>query len=127
MTTKHKLIIPIIASSIAGRVMEILKTKDDVNPHMETIFDFKESFVRPFAAIRADEGLKKHIGDDSNIQDDVVIHGMKNVEYGSSIAMKQEDADRLSTITEGYRYFNMNKKAANTTRELALGYHGDHK
>ncbi|PRR92643.1 MULTISPECIES: hypothetical protein [unclassified Bacillus (in: firmicutes)] len=126
MKAKNILIIPIITSSIA-RAMEILKTKDDVNLHIEPIFDFKESFAGPFASIRDDEGFKNHIGNDSNIQDDVVTHRMKNVEYGSIIAMKQEGADRLLTITEGYRYFHMNEKIVNTTRELALGYHGDNK
>jgi carbonic anhydrase len=232
MKTKNKLLIGLIASSVAGRAMEILKTKDNVNPNTETTFNLyqdtpvidktsyihhfasvigsviikKETFVGPFASIRGDEGLKIHIGDYTNIQDGVVIHGMKNFEFGSNVVMnsvfkdnspfsvyisesctlapqsqifgpsridsnvfigmqclifdsyvqenvvvepgakvigvtipknryvqagrvimKQEDADQLPSITEGYRYFNINEKIVNTNRELALGYKGDKK
>jgi carbonic anhydrase len=232
MKTKNKLIFGLIASSIAGRVMEIFKTKDNVSPNTETTFNLyqdtpiidktsfihhfasiigsvnikKETFVGPFASIRGDEGLKIHIGDYTNIQDGVVIHGMKNFEYGSNVVMnsvfrdkspfsvyisegctlapqsqiygpsridsnvfigmqclifdsyvqenvvlepgskligvtipknryvqagrvitKQEDAEQLPNITEGYRYYNINEKIVNTNRELVLGYKGDKK
>ncbi|OLS33824.1 carbonic anhydrase [Bacillus sp. MRMR6] len=232
MKTKNKLMIGLIASSIAGRAIEVLKKKDNVSPNTETSFNLnqdtpvidktsyihhfasvigsvsinKECFIGPFASIRGDEGLKIYIGDYSNIQDGVVIHGMKNFEFGSNVVMnsvfknnapfsvyisdrctlapqsqingparidsnvfigtqclildayvkenvviepgakvmgvtipqnryvqagrvitKQEDADQLPSISEGYRYFNVNKRIVSANRELALGYKGDHK
>ncbi|WP_282173375.1 carbonic anhydrase [Cytobacillus firmus] len=113
MKAKNKIIMGLAASSIAGRAMDILKTKDNVSPNTETTFNLyqdtpiidktafvhhfasvigsvtinKETFVGPFASIRGDEGLKIHIGDYSNIQDGVIIHGMKNFEFGSNVAM----------------------------------------
>lgn len=38
--------------------------------------------VTPHASIRGDEGLNIYIGQDSNVQDGVVIHGMQNFEQG---------------------------------------------
>lgn len=113
MKAKNKIIMGLAASSIAGRAMEILKTKDNISPNTETTFNLyqdkpiidktafvhhfasvigsvtinKETFIGPFASIRGDEGLKIHIGDYSNIQDGVIIHGMKNFEFGSNVVM----------------------------------------
>ena len=113
MKIQNKLLIGLIAGSVAGRAMEIFKTKDNVNPNTETTFNLykdtpvidktsyihhfasvigsvnikKKTFVGPFASIRGDEGLKIYIGDYSNIQDGVVIHGMKNFEFGSNVVM----------------------------------------
>jgi carbonic anhydrase len=113
MKTKNKLLLGLATSSIAGKVMENINKKDNIGPNTETTFNLykdtpkidqssyihhfasvtgsvninKETFVGPFASIRGDVGLKIHIGDYSNIQDGVVIHGMKNFEYGSNVAM----------------------------------------
>lgn len=42
-------------------------------------------FVGPFASVRADEGIPIHVGDDSNVQDGVVIHGLETFEPGREI------------------------------------------
>jgi carbonic anhydrase/acetyltransferase-like protein (isoleucine patch superfamily) len=42
-------------------------------------------FVAPFVSIRGDEGLRIEIGNGSNIQDGVVMHGLKNFEFGTNI------------------------------------------
>src|SRR4051794_18334663 len=36
------------------------------------------TYVGPFVSIRADEGTPFYIGSDSNLQDGVVLHGLKN-------------------------------------------------
>lgn len=38
----------------------------------------KGVLVSPFASIRGDEGIPIHIGENSNVQDGVVIHGLEN-------------------------------------------------
>lgn len=38
--------------------------------------------IAPQVSIRGDEGLNIHIGQDSNVQDGVVIHGLQNYEQG---------------------------------------------
>ncbi len=40
----------------------------------------KRVMVSPFVSIRADEGSPIHIGDDSNVQDGVIMHGMKTID-----------------------------------------------
>ncbi len=42
-------------------------------------------FVAPFAAVRGDEGQPLYVGDDSNIQDGVVIHGLETEEHGKAV------------------------------------------
>jgi carbonic anhydrase len=38
----------------------------------------KNTFVAPFVSIRADEGTPFYIGTNSNLQDGVILHGLKN-------------------------------------------------
>ena len=45
----------------------------------------REVFVAPFASIRGDEGLRISIGDNCNIQDGAVLHGLKNFHLGRNI------------------------------------------
>ena len=45
----------------------------------------KRFFVAPFASIRGDEGQHIHIGNESNVQDGVVIHGLETFEAGRDI------------------------------------------
>ncbi|WP_305064216.1 hypothetical protein [Methanococcoides sp.] len=40
----------------------------------------KRVMVSPFVSIRADEGSPIHIDDDSNVQDGVIMHGMKTID-----------------------------------------------
>lgn len=111
MKAKNKLLIALTISSMVGRVMEKMIVKDNIGPNVQTTFnkevdlpiidasayihpqasvigrvEIKENvFVGPFASIRGDEGLKIHIGSRSNIQDGVVLHGLKNYEFKSLI------------------------------------------
>ncbi|WP_226528930.1 carbonic anhydrase [Metabacillus niabensis] len=113
MKTKNKLFMGLIATSLVGKAIEMFNKKDNVIPNTQTTFNLnqdtpvidktayihhfasiiesvnikKETFVGPFSSIRGDEGLKIHIGKYSNIQDGVVIHGMKNFEFGSNVVM----------------------------------------
>lgn len=41
--------------------------------------------VSPFASIRGDEGQPLHVGDDSNVQDGVVIHALETEDKGSVV------------------------------------------
>ncbi len=54
-------------------------------------------FVAPFASIRDDEGQHIHIGNESNVQDGVVIHGLETFESGREIPEN-------SVTVDGQRY-----------------------
>lgn len=54
-------------------------------------------FVGPFASLRGDEGAPIHIGDRSNVQDGVVVHGLETFEDGREIAEN-------SVTVDGKRY-----------------------
>jgi len=41
--------------------------------------------VSPFAAVRGDEGQPLHIGDESNVQDGVVIHALETEQNGAPV------------------------------------------
>jgi carbonic anhydrase len=41
----------------------------------------KNTYVGPFVSIRADEGTPFHIGSNSNLQDGVILHGLKNIYF----------------------------------------------
>lgn len=45
----------------------------------------KNVFVAPFAAVRGDEGQPLFVGDDSNVQDGVVIHALETEEHGEVV------------------------------------------
>lgn len=45
----------------------------------------KNVFVAPFAAVRGDEGQPLHVGDDSNVQDGVIIHALETEEHGKTV------------------------------------------
>jgi len=49
----------------------------------------KNVFVAPFAAVRGDEGQPLHVGDDSNVQDGVVIHALETEEHGKPLEKNQ--------------------------------------
>ena len=42
-------------------------------------------FVAPMASLRADEGMHINVGDDSNVQDGVVLHGLETFAEGREI------------------------------------------
>jgi carbonic anhydrase/acetyltransferase-like protein (isoleucine patch superfamily) len=113
MKIKNKLIIGSSLALVAGKVLNKLlyPQKNHISPNTRTTFNIgidsptvnptafvhpmasiigqvhigKEVFVAPFASIRGDEGLRIDIGDHCNVQDGVVLHGIKNFEYGSNI------------------------------------------
>jgi carbonic anhydrase/acetyltransferase-like protein (isoleucine patch superfamily) len=45
----------------------------------------KNVFVSPFASVRGDEGQPLHVGDDSNVQDGVIIHALETEEHGKPV------------------------------------------
>ncbi|RCK09647.1 hypothetical protein DT075_36470 [Bacillus licheniformis] len=53
-------------------------------------------FIGPFSSIRGDVGLKIFISHDCNIQDGVVLHGLKNYEYNSPVTEHSVFKDRES-------------------------------
>ncbi|MBI4531292.1 MAG: carbonic anhydrase [Candidatus Latescibacteria bacterium] len=50
-------------------------------------------FVAPCASVRGDEGQPIYIGDESNVQDGVVIHGLETFEDGKEIEKNQVEVD----------------------------------
>ncbi|MDZ5473769.1 carbonic anhydrase [Bacillus sp. 31A1R] len=112
MKTSNKLMIGLTITSIVGKVIEKMMVKDNVRTNTQTSFNKKVDtpmvkpstyihhhasvigsvnimenvFVGPFSSIRGDEGLRIHIGSRSNIQDGVVIHGIKNYDQGSIVS-----------------------------------------
>lgn len=105
----NKLFYGSVAGFIIGGVLSALKKKrPDIYMNASTHFNVKRdvptidenSFIHPsatiigqvtvekgvhvapHASIRGDEGLNIYIGQDSNIQDGVVIHGLQNFEQG---------------------------------------------
>lgn len=46
-------------------------------------------YVAPSASVRGDEGQSIYIGDESNVQDAVVLHGLETIEHGKEIAKNQ--------------------------------------
>jgi carbonic anhydrase/acetyltransferase-like protein (isoleucine patch superfamily) len=53
----------------------------------------KNVFVAPFAAVRGDEGQPLHVGDDSNVQDGVVIHALETEEHGKPVDKNLMEVD----------------------------------
>ena len=45
----------------------------------------KRVMVSPFAAVRGDEGQPLHVGDNSNVQDGVVIHALETEHDGAAV------------------------------------------
>ncbi len=45
----------------------------------------KRVMVAPFAAVRGDEGQPIHVGDDSNVQDGVIIHALETEHNGNPV------------------------------------------
>ncbi|WP_134704640.1 carbonic anhydrase [Ammoniphilus sp. YIM 78166] len=113
MKTKNKWIMGSSLALFAGQVVGtwLLNRKPQVQENTETTFNLNKDFptihpssyihpqasvmgqvhvgervfVGPFASIRGDEGLKIHIGSHSNVQDGVILHGLKNFDHGGNI------------------------------------------
>jgi carbonic anhydrase/acetyltransferase-like protein (isoleucine patch superfamily) len=52
----------------------------------------KRVLVSPFASVRGDEGQPLHVGDDSNVQDGVIIHALETEHNGHAIEANQVEA-----------------------------------
>ena len=50
-------------------------------------------YVAPSASVRGDEGQPIYIGDESNVQDAVVLHGLETIESGKEIPGNQVEAN----------------------------------
>jgi carbonic anhydrase/acetyltransferase-like protein (isoleucine patch superfamily) len=49
--------------------------------------------VAPTACVRGDEGQPLHVGDDSNVQDGVVIHALETEQDGKAVEKNQMEVD----------------------------------
>ncbi|WP_078547569.1 LbetaH domain-containing protein [Litchfieldia alkalitelluris] len=109
MKTSNKVMLGLTVASIAGKIIDNLILPNNVKKNTQTSFNLhrdkpvidptafvhpvasiigkvnigKTVFVGPFASIRGDEGLRIHISNETNIQDGVVLHGLKNFDYTS--------------------------------------------
>lgn len=50
-------------------------------------------YVAPTASVRGDEGQPIHIGDESNVQDSVVVHGLETIEGKDVLGKNQVEVD----------------------------------
>ena len=53
----------------------------------------KRVMVSPFAAVRGDEGQPLHVGDESNVQDGVIIHALETEEHGKPVEKNLVDVE----------------------------------
>lgn len=53
----------------------------------------KNVMVSPFASVRGDEGQPLFVGDDSNVQDGVVIHALETEEHGKPVEKNLYEVD----------------------------------
>ena len=53
----------------------------------------KRVMVSPFASVRGDEGQPLHVGDDSNVQDGVIIHALETEHHGTAIEENTVDVE----------------------------------
>jgi carbonic anhydrase/acetyltransferase-like protein (isoleucine patch superfamily) len=53
----------------------------------------KRVFVSPFASVRGDEGQPLFVGDESNVQDGVIIHALETEEHGKAIEKNMVEVD----------------------------------
>jgi carbonic anhydrase/acetyltransferase-like protein (isoleucine patch superfamily) len=78
-----------VVTDFNGRVSEpIIDDASYVHPLASVIGSVvvgKHVMVSPMASIRGDEGQPIYIGDDSNVQDGVVIHGLETEKEGKVI------------------------------------------
>lgn len=67
-----------------------------VDPMASVIGDVElggEVFVAPFASIRGDEGQPISVGDESNVQDGVVIHALETIAHGQPMPGRTYEVD----------------------------------
>jgi carbonic anhydrase/acetyltransferase-like protein (isoleucine patch superfamily) len=78
-----------VLTDFSSRVFEpVIDSTSYVHPLASVIGNVimgKNIMVSPMASIRGDEGQPLYIGDDSNVQDGVVIHGLETEEEGKPV------------------------------------------
>ena len=57
------------------------------------VFIGKRVMVSPFASVRGDEGQPISVGDESNVQDGVILHALETEHNGNPIEENQVEAD----------------------------------
>lgn len=104
----------VLASFNAEVVMPAIQPEAFIHPFAVVIGNChigKMVFVAPGAVCRGDEGMPIHVGDGSNIQDGVVIHGLETVDDGHNIDDRRFsiDGERLKgddpAFADGYAVF----------------------
>lgn len=61
-------------------------------------------YVAPFASVRGDEGQNIYVGDESNVQDSVVIHRLETFEGGHELVENEvEVSGRKYSVYVGKR------------------------
>jgi hypothetical protein len=95
-----------------------IDTNSFIGPFSSVIGDVridKNVFVGCNAVLRADEGTPFYIGCNSNIQDGVILHGLKNEQF-----MVYGKADKLERVPESKEDFA--KKVIKVNVELSAAY-----
>ena len=86
---------PNVLTSFNDDVNEPVKAKSAfIHQLASVIGDVKlgeRVYVAPVASIRGDEGQPIYIGNETNVQDGVVIHGLETMEDGKEVAKNQVD------------------------------------
>ncbi len=93
----------VATSFIAQPVDPRIEKSDYLNPQSLVLGDVtlgEKDFVGPFASIRGDVGVPIRVGDRTNIQDGVVIHGRKTSERGDAV-----EANRVEFRHEFYSVY----------------------
>ena len=70
-----------VTSFTPNRYMPLLMPNDAIHPQASVIGNViigRDVNIAPFASVRGDEGTPIYIGEGSNVQDGVVIHGLKD-------------------------------------------------
>ncbi len=70
-----------VTSFTPNRYMPLLMPNDAIHPQASVIGNViigRDVNIAPFASVRGDEGTPIYIGEGSNVQDGVVIHGLKH-------------------------------------------------
>ena len=96
---------------VTGFVRAVAEPKIDdtayVHPMGVVIGDVtvgKRVFVGPFASVRGDEGGPIYVGDDSNVQDEVVVHALETCVEGREIVENMREVNgKLYAVYVGRR------------------------
>mgnify|MGYP001545714582 CR=1 FL=1 len=65
----------------------------------------KNVYVAPFASVRGDEGMPLHIGDNSNVQDGVIIHALETCEVKEDGSIINIDKNTVEVSGKKYAVY----------------------